>query len=86
MSTAVNTPNNSTQETEDSHLSEDHGMMNFSASHEALLSRLLLAGRAVSTRSAMPSLGGILVTAIKGSIELRGSPKGTMASENVALA
>jgi DNA polymerase-3 subunit beta len=45
--------------------------MKFSVPHERLLSRLLLAGRAVSTRSAMPSLGGILVTATGGSVELR---------------
>ena len=71
MSTAVNTPNNSTQETEDGDLREDHGSLKFSASHETLLSRLLLVGRAVSTRSTMPSLGGILVTAADGSVGLR---------------
>jgi DNA polymerase-3 subunit beta len=45
--------------------------MKFSAPHEQLLSRLVLAGRAVSTRSAMPSLGGILVTADADSVGLR---------------
>ncbi len=68
MSTAANTINNSTQ---DSQVVEDHLAMKFSVPHERLLSRLLLAGRAVSTRSAMPSLGGILVTATGGSVELR---------------
>ena len=68
MSTAANTINNSTQE---SQVVEDHLAMKFSVPHERLLSRLLLAGRAVSTRSAMPSLGGILVTATGGSVELR---------------
>lgn len=71
MPTAVNTTTESTQETENSDLREDHGVMKFSASHESLLSRLLLAGRAVSTRSAMPSLGGILVSASAGKVELR---------------
>ena len=71
MSTAVNTPNNSTQETEHVDLREDHGSLKFSASHETLLSRLLLVGRAVSTRSTMPSLGGILVNAGDGSVGLR---------------
>jgi DNA polymerase III subunit beta len=71
LSTAANTINNSTQETEDSQVVEDHLAMKFSVPHERLLSRLLLAGRAVSTRSAMPSLGGILVTATGGSVELR---------------
>ena len=71
MSTTANTLNNSTQETEDGQVLEDHLAMKFSVPHERLLSRLLLAGRAVSTRSAMPSLGGILVTATGGSIELR---------------
>ena len=71
MSTAANTLNNSTQETEDSPVGQDHLPMKFSVPHERILSRLLLAGRAVSTRSAMPSLGGILVTATGGSIELR---------------
>ena len=71
MSTAANTLNNSTQETEDSQVGQDHLPMKFSVPHERLLSRLLLAGRAVSTRTAMPSLGGILVTATAGSIELR---------------
>lgn len=37
--------------------------MKVSASRDALLSRLQIAGRAVSTRSAVPSLGGILVEA-----------------------
>jgi DNA polymerase-3 subunit beta len=68
LSTAANTINNSTQ---DSQVVEDHLAMKFSVPHERLLSRLLLAGRAVSTRSAMPSLGGILVTATGGSVELR---------------
>jgi DNA polymerase III subunit beta len=71
LSTAANTLNNSTQETEDSQVVEDHLAMKFSVPHERLVSRLLLAGRAVSTRSAMPSLGGILVTATAGSVELR---------------
>ena len=71
MSTTANTLNNSTQETEDGQVLEDHLAMKFSVPHERLLSRLLLAGRAVSTRSAMPSLGGILVTATGGSVELR---------------
>jgi DNA polymerase III subunit beta len=71
LSTAVNTANNSTQETESKPVSEDGLALKFSASHEGLLSRLLLAGRAVSTRSAMPSLGGILVTANTGSVGLR---------------
>jgi len=67
----VNTTNNSTQETESKPVSEDGLALKFSASHEQLLSRLLLAGRAVSTRSAMPSLGGILVTATAGAVGLR---------------
>jgi len=71
LSTAVNTTTESTQETENSNLREDGGVMKFSASHENLLSRLLLAGRAVSTRSAMPSLGGILVKAADGKVGLR---------------
>jgi DNA polymerase III subunit beta len=71
LSTAVNTTNNSTQGTESKPVSEDGLALKFSASHEELLSRLLLAGRAVSTRSAMPSLGGILVTANAGSVGLR---------------
>jgi DNA polymerase III subunit beta len=71
LSTAVNTPNNSTQETENGDLREDHGSLKFSASHETLLSRLLLVGRAVSTRATMPSLGGILVNAREGSVGLR---------------
>jgi DNA polymerase-3 subunit beta len=71
LSTAANTLNNSTQETQDSPVGQDHLPMKFSVPHERLLSRLLLAGRAVSTRSAMPSLGGILVTATGSSIELR---------------
>jgi DNA polymerase-3 subunit beta len=45
--------------------------MKFSASREDLLSRLQLAGRAVSTRSAVPSLGGILVRAESGRVSLR---------------
>jgi DNA polymerase-3 subunit beta len=71
LSTAINTLNNSSQETEDNQVREDHLTMKFSASHESLLSRLQLAGRAVSTRSAMPSLGGILVSATTGSVGLR---------------
>jgi DNA polymerase III subunit beta len=71
LSTAVNTTNNPTQETESKPVSEDGLALKFSAPHEELLSRLLLAGRAVSTRSAMPSLGGILVTASAGIVRLR---------------
>ena len=71
MSTAANTVNNSTQEEESIQVGEDHLAMKFSVPHERLLSRLLVAGRAVSTRSAMPSLGGILVTATGSTIELR---------------
>ena len=71
MSTTVNTINNSTQDTENQQVREDGLAMNFSVSHELFLPRLLLAGRAVSTRSAMPSLGGILVTAGKNAVRLR---------------
>jgi DNA polymerase III subunit beta len=71
LSTALNTTNNPTQETEDTDLREDQGSMKFSASREDLLSRLQLAGRAVSTRSAVPSLGGILVRAESGRVSLR---------------
>lgn len=71
MPTAANTLNNSTQEDESAPVGQDHLAMKFSVAHEPLLSRLLLAGRAVSTRSAMPSLGGILVTVTGDSIELR---------------
>jgi DNA polymerase III subunit beta len=71
LSTTLNTPNSSTQETEDTDLREDHGSMKFSAPHEDLLSRLQLAGRAVSTRSAVPSLGGILVRAESDRVSLR---------------
>jgi DNA polymerase-3 subunit beta len=45
--------------------------MTFSAPHDRLLSALQLAGRAISSRSAVPSLGGILLTAHGDEISLR---------------
>ncbi|MGH2963729.1 MAG: DNA polymerase III subunit beta [Solirubrobacterales bacterium] len=45
--------------------------MKVSASRDALLSRLQIAGRAVSTRSAVPSLGGILVDAADSGLTFR---------------
>ena len=45
--------------------------MKVSLSRDALLSRLQVAGRAVSTRSAIPSLGGILVEATERGLTLR---------------
>jgi DNA polymerase-3 subunit beta len=71
LSTTLNTASNLTQENEGADLREDHGSMNFTASRENLLSRLQLAGRAVSTRSAVPSLGGILVRAEADRVSLR---------------
>src|SRR5918995_101656 len=45
--------------------------MKISASRDALVSRLQIAGRAVSARTAVPSLGGILVEAGDGGLTLR---------------
>jgi DNA polymerase III subunit beta len=45
--------------------------MKFSLPRESLHSRLQIAGRAVSTRTAMPSLGGILLNASDSQLELR---------------
>jgi DNA polymerase III subunit beta len=45
--------------------------MKISASRDALVSRLQIAGRAVSARTAVPSLGGILVDARDGGLTLR---------------
>jgi DNA polymerase-3 subunit beta len=45
--------------------------MKISSSRDALLSRLQLAGRAVSARATVPSLGGILVAASAGTVTLR---------------
>jgi DNA polymerase III subunit beta len=45
--------------------------MKVSASRDALVSRLQIAGRAVSTRTAVPSLGGILVEAGETGLTLR---------------
>jgi DNA polymerase-3 subunit beta len=45
--------------------------MKISATRDALQSRLQVAGRAVSTRTAVPSLGGILLEASKSEIALR---------------
>lgn len=44
--------------------------MKFSAERSALLSELQLVGRAASTRSAIPALGGVLLAAEDGSIRL----------------
>jgi DNA polymerase III subunit beta len=45
--------------------------MKVSAARDALLSRLQLAGRAVSARATVPSLGGILLDADEGTVTLR---------------
>jgi DNA polymerase III subunit beta len=45
--------------------------MNFSVPHDRLLAALQLVGRAVSARSTMPSLGGILLTAQADGVLLR---------------
>src|SRR5918996_3405881 len=45
--------------------------MKISASRDALVSRLQIAGRAVSARTAVPSLGGILVEAREDGLTLR---------------
>ena len=45
--------------------------MKFSLPRESLHTRLQIAGRAVSTRTAMPSLGGILLNASGSELELR---------------
>ena len=68
--------------------------MKISTPRDALLSRLQVAGRAVSTRTAVPSLGGILVEADDGSIALRATDmdlglvlevKGSVESAGTAL-
>jgi DNA polymerase-3 subunit beta len=45
--------------------------MKLSVPRDSLSAALQLAGRAVSTRGALPSLGGILTVAAEGSLTLR---------------
>jgi DNA polymerase-3 subunit beta len=71
LSTPVDTLNNSSQQADQGDVREDASVMKFSSPHDRLLSALQLAGRAVSTRSAMPSLGGILVAAADNTVSLR---------------